>query len=306
MYFRPTPKMLGSVIHFNIRFSSPPGSSHRTKACQHNALPSSPLLPLTSLAAPPSLPSILPLHYPCKLWPFSFRHIFPTLGLTVFSFRLFTSDCATMQSPRPRAEVIFSSDVRNMDDWARRTRIPLTTAEALGTTYARAHRWLQSLRLQLIRQHNWTDAPSSDPRMLFSLETSSIWRSSVGLPAGPQLKLQLPVHASSFFSPERRVQWQMVFHSDIFESVRKICPPINDILSLIQCLLTGVVTLVFEEKFTKWVYRTVRGLPSVSWINENEQALVEIFGVVHYRALRRACSDTETAYRLDVLPPHPR
>jgi hypothetical protein len=135
----------------------------------------------------------------------------------------------------------------------------------------------------LIHQHRWTDAAVNDPRMLFSLETSSIWRSSVGLPAGPALRLQLPVHATSFFSPERRVQWQMVFHSDIFESVRKICPPINDILNLVQCLLTGIVTLVFEENLPQGIYRTTRGLPPVSWINANEHLLVEIFGVPHFR-----------------------
>ncbi|ESK96946.1 hypothetical protein Moror_6524 [Moniliophthora roreri MCA 2997] len=203
---------------------------------------------------------------------------------------------------KPRAEVVFSSDVRNMDDWARRTKIPLTTAEALGATYARAHRWLQTLRLQLIHHHQWRDSTPADPRMLFSLETSSIWRSSVGLPAGPNLRLQLPVHASSFFSPERRVQWQMVFHSDIFESVRKICPPINDILSLIQCLLTGLVTLVFEENLPQGVYRTTRGLPPVSWVNAHEGDLIEIFGPAHYKALRKACNDTESAFKLEVVP----
>lgn len=202
----------------------------------------------------------------------------------------------------PRAEVIFSSNVSNMDEWAERTKIPLTTAEALGATYARAHRWFQILKLQLIREHNWADAPSPDQRMLVSLETSSIWRSSVGLPAGPKLKLQLPVHASSFFSPERRVQWEMVFHSDIFESVRKICSPINDILNLIQCLLTGVVTLVFEENLPQGVYRTTRGLPPVSWINANEEALTEVFGAVHFRALRKACSDTAAAFKLEIIP----
>ncbi|KAJ7582742.1 hypothetical protein C8J56DRAFT_864938 [Mycena floridula] len=207
-----------------------------------------------------------------------------------------------MSQAKPRAEVVFSSDVRNMDEWARRTRIPLTTAEALGATYARAHRWLQNLRMQLIHQHNWKDSYPSDQRMLFALETSSIWRSSVGLPAGPTLRLQLPVHASSFFSPERRVQWQMVFHSDIFESVRKICPPINDILSLVQCLLTGLVTLVFDEHLPQGVYRTTRGLPPVSWINANESALTDIFGTAHFKALRRACNDTETAFKLEILP----
>ncbi|THU90722.1 hypothetical protein K435DRAFT_781102 [Dendrothele bispora CBS 962.96] len=189
-----------------------------------------------------------------------------------------------------------------LDEWSRRTRIPLTTAEALGATYARAHRWLQALRQQLIQQYKWRDSASSDPRMLFSLETSSIWRSSVGLPAGPALRLQLPVHASSFFSPERRVQWQMVFHSDIFESVRKICPPINDILNLIQCLLTGLVTLVFEEQMPNGIYRTTRGLPPVSWVNANEALLVDIFGSSHFKALRKACNDTESAYKLEILP----
>ncbi|KAJ7285865.1 hypothetical protein C8J57DRAFT_1286055 [Mycena rebaudengoi] len=206
-----------------------------------------------------------------------------------------------MQGKQPRAEVVFSSDVRNMDEWAKRTRIPLTTVDALGGTYARSHRWMQSLKMNLIHQHRWTEVPS-DPRMLFSLETSSIWRSSVGLPAGPALRLQLPVHATSFFSPERRVQWQMVFHSDIFESVRKICPPINDILNLVQCLLTGIVTLVFEENLPQGIYRTTRGLPPVSWINANEQMLQDIFGVSHFRALRRACSDTATAFKLEVVP----
>jgi hypothetical protein len=202
---------------------------------------------------------------------------------------------------RPRTEVIFSSDVKNMDDWARRTRIPLTTADALGATYARAHRWMHALKLRMIRDHNWSESPCTDTRLLFSLETSSIWRSSVGLPAGPQLRLQLPVHASSFFSPERRVQWEMVFHSDIFESVRKICPPVNDMLNLLQCLLTGVVTVAFEETLPDGTYRTTRGLPPGSWVAENERSLVDVFGATHYKALRRACNDTGTAYKLEVV-----
>ncbi|KIM49148.1 hypothetical protein M413DRAFT_438315, partial [Hebeloma cylindrosporum] len=202
----------------------------------------------------------------------------------------------------PSTEVVFSSSVANMDDWARRTHIPLTTADALGATYARAHRWLQSLKAQLIHDHKWSDAVPQDHRMLFSLETSSIWRSSVDLPAGPKLRLQLPVHASSFFSPERRIQWQMVFHSDIFESVRKICPPVNDILNLIQCLLTGLVTLVFEENLPNGIHRTIRGLPPASWINANESSLIDVFGMSHFKALRKACSDTTTAYKLEVTP----
>ncbi|KAL1743949.1 hypothetical protein HDZ31DRAFT_64560 [Schizophyllum fasciatum] len=203
---------------------------------------------------------------------------------------------------KPRTEVVFSSDVRNMDEWAHRTRIPLTTADALGATYARAHRWLNTLKSQLVHKHNWTDLSNQDPRMLFVLEATSIWRSSAGLPAGPKLRLQLPIQASSFFSPERRVQWQMVFHSDTFESVRKICPPINDILNLIQCLLPGVVTLVFEEHLPQGVHRTIRGLPPAQWVAEHEAALADVLGTQRYKALRKACSDTTIAYKLEVLP----
>ncbi|KAH6918611.1 hypothetical protein BKA70DRAFT_1366790 [Coprinopsis sp. MPI-PUGE-AT-0042] len=203
-----------------------------------------------------------------------------------------------MQRP---AQVVFSPDVANMGEWSSRTNIPLTTADALGATYARAHRWLLALKSRLVRENGWSDLGSQDARMLLSLETSSIWRSSVGLPAGPKLKLCLPLHASSFFSPERRVQWEMVFHSDTFDSVRKICPPITDILYLIQCLLTGLVTIVLEERLPQGVYRTTRALPPGTWINANEADLVNIFGQAHYNALRKAASDTKSSFKLEVV-----
>jgi hypothetical protein len=206
-----------------------------------------------------------------------------------------------MASP-PSTQVVFSSDVANMDLWARRTRIPLTTADALGATYAKSHKWLNNLKSLLVHEYKWTQVPSDDPRILFTLETSSIRKSSVNLPAGPKLRLQLPVHASSFFTPERRVQWQMVFHSDIFESVRKICPPINDILYLIQCLLTGLLTVVLQEQLEDGVYRTTRGLPPVTWFTDNEPLLADIFEPSHLRTLRKACNDTSKAYHLEIIP----
>jgi hypothetical protein len=209
-----------------------------------------------------------------------------------------------MQSPESsrEAQVVFSSDVKNMDEWARRTGIPLTTGEALGATYARAHRWLLALKSQLVQHYNWKDSRSSDSRILFSVDTPSIWRSSSGLPASPSLRLQLPVHASSFFSPDRRVQWEMVFHSDIFQTNRKLSAPISDILHLIQCLLTGVLTLVFEENMPEGIYRTTRGLPSVAWINAHEAALIEVFGPAHFKNLWKACNNTAASYKLEVIP----
>ncbi|KJA13969.1 hypothetical protein HYPSUDRAFT_49501 [Hypholoma sublateritium FD-334 SS-4] len=198
-----------------------------------------------------------------------------------------------------KTEVVFSSSVRNMDEWAQITRIPLTTADALGATYARAHRWLVALKNSLVRDHRWTELPSQDPRILFSIEMASIWRSSVNLPAGPKLKLQLPVHASSFFSSERRIQWEMVFHSDTFESIRRICGPIQDILNLLQCLLTGVVTVALIDAADG--SRTVRGLPPVAWINANEPYLVDIFGHSRFKDLHRAASHPRSSFKLDAI-----
>jgi hypothetical protein len=212
-----------------------------------------------------------------------------------------------MQEPneKPHVQVVFSSDVRNMDDWAQRTGIPLTTAEALGTTYARAHRWLLALRSQLMREHGWKDANPVDRRMLISIERQSMWKSTGGLPLSPPLKLQLPLNASSFFSPERRVQWEMVFHSDIFSTNRKICQPITDIFNIIQCLLTGLVTLVHEENLPSGLHRTTRGLPSLAWINTNEGALVEVLGQTHFKKLRAACNQAASSHKLEVLPFEP-
>lgn len=186
-----------------------------------------------------------------------------------------------------------------MDEWAQITRIPLTTAVALGTTYTHAHRRLIALKNALVRDHNWTEVPSQDSRILFSIEMASIWRSSVNLPAGPKLKLQLPVHASSFFSPERRIQWEMVFHSDTFESIRRIYGPIQDILNLLQCLLTGVVTVAFIDAADG--SRTVRGLPPTSWLNANESYLVDIFGPARYRDLHRAASNPRSSFKVDAI-----
>jgi len=208
-----------------------------------------------------------------------------------------------MQSPTSSSpQVHFSSDVQNMDSWAKRTGIPLTTADALGTTYARAHKMLLSLKTQLVQQHGWMDVSSSNSRMLFTIEAPSPWRSSSGVPLSPKLKLELPSNASSFFSPERRVQWQMVFHSDVFATQRVIVSQIADILNLLQCLLTGVLTLVHEESLPDGVYKTTRGLPSVQWINANQAALVEIFGRSHFKQLWKACNDRAASFKVDVEP----
>lgn len=208
-------------------------------------------------------------------------------------------------SPASPAQVHFSTDVRNMDNWAARTGIPLTTAEALGTPYARAHKWLHALKNELIQRHGWQEVSSPDPRMLFIIEAPTFWRSPAGLPLGPKQTLQLPVHASSFFSADRRVQWEMVFHSDIFATQRLLLRPIADILNLLQCILTGLVTLVHEEHLAGAVYTTTRGLPSAQWIIENQIALIDIFHPYpgHYQKLLKACSTPNASFNATVRSP---
>lgn len=204
--------------------------------------------------------------------------------------------------PSAPPQVHFSPDVRHMDEWAGRTGIPLTSAEALGTLYARAHRWLVALKGQLIRNYGWRELPS-EPRMLFAIECSPPFRSAGGLPRTPRMQLQLPLHASTFFSPERRVQWQMVFHSALFPAMRHTVQPVGDILHLLQCLLTGMVVLVKEEEVPgEGLYKTIRGLPPPEWISANEMQLLEIFGPAHYRRLFKAANDKRLAFKLVYEP----
>ena len=114
------------------------------------------------------------------------------------------------------------------------------------------------------------------------------------------MKIMLPCDASTFFSPARKVQWEMVFHSALFPGLRHKVPAIADLLHLLQCLLTGMVVLIKEEQVPgEGVYRTIRGLPPAEWVTSHEAALVDIFGPSHYRQLFRAASDNRVAFKLE-------
>ncbi|KAI0318955.1 hypothetical protein OF83DRAFT_1163212 [Amylostereum chailletii] len=203
-----------------------------------------------------------------------------------------------MASPPP--EVVFNPSVSSMDEWAKRTSIPLTSADAIGVNYARARRWLLSIRQQLVQHYGWRDVLPLDERMLFSIEIQSPLRSSGGLPRSPDLRLQIPANGSSFFNRDRRVQWEMVFHSAVFPCMRHTVPPVADLLHLLQCLLTGLLVLVKEEQIpAQGIYRTIRGLPPIEWVTSHEAQLVEIFGQQHYRQLFRAAGDKRIAFKLE-------
>lgn len=187
-----------------------------------------------------------------------------------------------------------------MAEWARRTGLPLPSADTLGTNYARARRWLLSIRSQLVQKHGWRDVTPLDSRLLFDIECPSPYRSSRGLPRSPDMRLQIPANASSFFSPERRVQWEMVFHGALFPGLRHTVPAVGDLLHLLQCIFTGVLVLVKEEVVPgEGTYRTIRALPPVEWVHSHEALLSEILGPAQYRQLFKAAGDSRVAFKLE-------
>lgn len=197
---------------------------------------------------------------------------------------------AVLSSP-PMLFVEFSSDVRQLDEWARRVGVALSV-ESLAGPYARAHRYILAMKKELIRKHGFSELSPSDSRVLFTLECETPHRSATGLPRSPAMKLELPIHASSFFSPDRRIQWQMVFHSALWPSLRHRVQPIADLHYLLQCLMPGLLLVVQIEEG----WRTARGLPSADWINMNEDMLVDVLGQSQYRRLCKAASDPKLAF----------
>lgn len=218
-----------------------------------------------------------------------------------YRFPLYTHRRPVM-SASTTPQLFFSNDVSYMDEWAKRTGIPLTTADALGTPYRRARDWILRIRNELVESHGWRDVVPLDSRILFDIETPFPVRSEGGIPLRPNLRLRLPAHASTFFDPDRRVQWEMVFHSNIF-LMRHAVRPICDLLYLLQCLLTGMLVLIMEEDVPGQGHlRTVRALPPADWVASHEPELARVFGPAHFRQLLRASSDTRVAFKLEPAP----
>ncbi|KAH7107843.1 hypothetical protein BKA62DRAFT_149431 [Auriculariales sp. MPI-PUGE-AT-0066] len=199
-------------------------------------------------------------------------------------------------------EVSFSADVRRLAFWADRAGLQLPgSAEALGVPYARAHRWFLESKRALV-QLGWreTSAATSDSRLLFSVEFPGP-RTSAGVPRSPPVTLSLPKHPSSFFSPERTLQWQMCFHSTAFSTLRYSIPALNDILFLLQCLVPGMLIGKHVEEFPQegQIYITSRSLPNHDWVSANEARLIDIFGQQYYRQLWKAVTNTQMCFLLE-------
>lgn len=192
-------------------------------------------------------------------------------------------------------EVLFCYDVARIDEWATRTGIPLTSAEALGTNYRRARDWMLKIKNELIASHGWREAQTLDPKFLFDIELPF-----PGQPLRRPLRIQVPAHATTFFAPERRVDWEMVFHNYAFLVMRRTVRPISDLFHLLQCLLTGMFQLVMDEEGV----RTIRALPPGDWVAAHESELGRIVGHANQKQLLRAASDTRVAFKCEPIPRH--
>lgn len=192
-------------------------------------------------------------------------------------------------------EVLFCYDVARIDEWATRTGIPLTSAEALGTNYRRARDWMLSLKNELVAHYGWRETQPVDSKLLFDIQLPY-----PGQPHRPPLRIYLPAHATTFFAPDRRVAWEMVFHNYAFIVMRHTVRPINDLLHLLQCILTGMFQIIMDEQNL----RTIRALPKADWVAAHEAELTKIVGQANQKQLLRAASDARVAFKLEPIPRH--
>lgn len=197
-------------------------------------------------------------------------------------------------------EIVFSQNVQSMNEWAMRTGIPLASrADDMNVPYRRAHRWLRQIKDELCARHGFVEVPSGDPRIMYAIECPPL-RSPNGLQRSPPFRLQIPLDVTTFFAPQRRVEWEMQFHSAAFGYMRRSNPAILDLFNLLQSLITGVIVLVMEERNPGApLVRTIRALPMPDWVANNGNELTHVLGVDRYRALYRAAGDKRMSYKLE-------
>lgn len=82
--------------------------------------------------------------------------------------------------------------------------------------------------------------------------------------------------------------------------MRHTVRPINDLLHLLQCILTGMFQIIMDEQNL----RTIRALPKADWVAAHEAELTKIVGQANQKQLLRAASDARVAFKLEPIPRH--
>jgi hypothetical protein len=191
----------------------------------------------------------------------------------------------------------FSTDMRRICHWGQRMGVDLCDSKKITEPYAWAQCHILSLVDQLVDFHGFRQADVSDNRMLFALVCDPhAWRVGRVPPViPPRKRIELPVHASSFFSPDRRKQWENIFHSPLWHSIWETSVPganaVIDLLNLLQCLLPGM--LIIAEVQDGWSNQ--RGIPPLKWVRESREVLISCLGTERYEVLCQAASDNSRA-----------
>ena len=194
-------------------------------------------------------------------------------------------------------EVSFSTDMRRIRFWATRMGVNLHEPKQLTEPYIWSQSHLHHLADLLVDFHGFRPADATDKRMLFALMCDPYaWRvGAVPSSTPPRGRIELPMHASSFFSPNRQRQWENIFHSPLWDSIGHINVPgsntVRDLLNFLQCLLPGVFIIV--ESLDGCA--TQRGIPPSKWVLESKEILVSCLGTERYEALSEAASNSKRA-----------
>ncbi|TDL15042.1 hypothetical protein BD410DRAFT_778446 [Rickenella mellea] len=210
-----------------------------------------------------------------------------------------------MPKTSPPAQVEFHPEIPNLHEWGGITGIPCQDAgilKELEGYYTKAKPHLLDLSHQLIGSHGFhQDQSEKNAHYLFAIERESPYKSEGGHNPSPDFRLRLPSEISSFFLPERRTEWQMIFHGAVFPAMRFDTGPVKDLLCFLQCIAPGLVVLSSEDDRRGKVV-TQRALPNQDWVKSKEKVLRAVFGDERYHKLETASGKLEMSFRNTFEP----
>ncbi|KAF8507330.1 hypothetical protein BU17DRAFT_100591 [Hysterangium stoloniferum] len=191
----------------------------------------------------------------------------------------------------------FSSNIYRIKKWCERMGFELWAPKQLTEPYAWCQTHFLTLQDRLVDFYGFNHTNPSDDRMLFAVAFDPQAQRARGMQSLPipTGRIELPLDASSFFSPERRQQWRDAFHGGVWDGLDPVGIPGSntflDIIYLLQCLIPGM--FLFVERNDGWSMQ--RGIPPKDWIYENKNVLISSIGEGRYERLANAASDPSLA-----------
>jgi len=185
----------------------------------------------------------------------------------------------------------WNPEVPHLSFWANRLNLPLDHS-ILAKHYIAAHKLFREIKEALVADHGFVEL-DTDSRLLFSLEfpKKSCYR-------GMKAILSLPHHVSSFFTPDRKLQWEMIFHSAPFQNMRSTCAPLARLFYLLQALIPGMFMLVKKDMQPDGQWTTSRALPPPDWLELNNKIFIDVFNAAYFRQLFKGAQNANLAFEI--------